>query len=147
MRDTPSYRSGELWVRIGIDGVPMWHSHVATTLSVRGKLKNYKEHTPQRHYVIALYRGYDSQETLTTILQHIKLDEALCKLNGKQMIVQRQHFKVRIFVEGDHMLRYKICGRDGPTTTMVSITWHTKNTPPKQPFCHTHLVVPCAHGI
>ena len=30
---------------------------------------------------------------------------------------------------------------------MVSITWHTKNTPPKQPFCHTHLVVPCAYGI
>ena len=33
------------------------------------------------------------------------------------MIVQRQHFKVRIFVEGDHMLQYKICGRDGPTST------------------------------
>ena len=28
---------------------------------------------------------------------------------------------------------------------MVSITWHTKNTPPKQPFCHIYLVVPCAH--
>ena len=30
---------------------------------------------------------------------------------------------------------------------MVSITWHTKNTPPKQPFWHMYLVVPCAHGI
>ena len=25
---------------------------------------------------------------------------------------------------------------------MVSITWHTKNTPPKQPFWHMYLVVP-----
>ena len=30
---------------------------------------------------------------------------------------------------------------------MVSMTWHTKNTPPKQPFWHVYLVVPCAHGI
>ena len=30
---------------------------------------------------------------------------------------------------------------------MVSITWHTKNTPPKQPIWHMYLVVPCAHGI
>ena len=30
---------------------------------------------------------------------------------------------------------------------MVSITWHTKNTPPKQPFWHMYLVIPCAHGI
>ena len=101
-----SYCSGELWVHIGIDGFPLWHSHVvATTLSVCGKQKNYKEHTPQRHSVIALHRGYGSHETLTTLLQHIKLDDALCKLNGKQMIVQRQHFKVRMFVEGDHMLQ------------------------------------------
>ena len=30
---------------------------------------------------------------------------------------------------------------------MVSITWHTKNTPPKQPFWHMYVVVLCAHGI
>ena len=46
----------------------------------------------------------------------VKLDDALCKLTGKQMIVQHQHFKVRICVEGDHMLQHKICGRDGPTS-------------------------------
>ena len=34
-----------------------------------------------------------------------------------------------------------------PVSCMVSITWHTKNTPPKQPFWHLYLVVPCAHGI
>ena len=113
-----SYRSGEPWVRIGIDGVTFWHSHVvATTVSVCGKPKKYKEHTPQRHSVIALYCGYDSQETLKTIVEHIKLDEALRKLNGKQMTVQGQQSKVRIFMEGDHMLQYKICGRDGPTST------------------------------
>ena len=33
------------------------------------------------------------------------------------------------------------------TVFMVSITWHTKNIPPKQPFYHMYLVVPCAHGI
>ena len=30
---------------------------------------------------------------------------------------------------------------------MVSITWHTKNIPRKQPFWHMYLVIPCAHGI
>ena len=37
--------------------------------------------------------------------------------------------------------------RDTQCCGMVSITWHTKNTPPKQPFWHMYLVVPCAHGI
>ena len=32
-------------------------------------------------------------------------------------------------------------------THMVSITLHTENTSPKQPFCHMYLVVPCAQGI
>ena len=35
----------------------------------------------------------------------------------------------------------------GPSGCMVSITWHTKNTPPKQPFWHMYLVIPCAHEI
>ena len=34
-----------------------------------------------------------------------------------------------------------------PALLMVSIKWHTKNTPQKQPFWHMYLVVPCAHGI
>ena len=49
------YRSGELWVRIGIDGVPWWHSHVvAITLSICGKLKIFPEHSgaaPSRGWV------------------------------------------------------------------------------------------------
>ena len=30
---------------------------------------------------------------------------------------------------------------------MVSITWHTKNTSPKHPFCHMYVVILCAHEI
>ena len=61
---------------------------------------------------------------MVQVASHVEAGEVVPKTNGCVAIVS--------LVAGWHM---------------VSITWHTKNTPPKQPFCHTHLVVPCAHGI
>ena len=85
------YRTGELWVRVGLDGVPLWKSHVvATTISPCGGMLNVGEHSPPRHFVCSIYRGYDSRETLRTILNHINLpadirtmDGAVVQIRGK----------------------------------------------------------------
>ena len=112
------YQEGEFWVRIGIDGVPLWHSHVvAATLSICGELVDLPEHSPRRHAVVALFRGYDSVANLKSVLKHTKMDVALGGLNGLVVTVFLQRYTVHIFVEGDHMLVYKICGKDGPTST------------------------------
>ena len=114
-----TYRKGELWVRLGIDGVPLWKSHVvATTLSMCGDLHGYPEHSPKRHCVIGLFRGYDTIDGLHSVLEGIKLDTDLSKLDKQHInLPNGQTLRVRVFPTGDHMLQYKVCGRDGPTGT------------------------------
>ena len=114
-----TYRNGELWVRLGIDGVPLWKIHVvATTLSMCGDLHGYPEHSSKRHFVIRLFRGYDTIDGLRSVLEGIKLDTALAELDKQHInLPNGQTLRVRVFPMGDHMLQYKVSGRDGPTST------------------------------
>ena len=67
-------------MRLGIDGVPLWKSHVvATTLSMCGDVHGYPEHSPKRHFVIGLFRGYDTIDGLRSVLEGIKLDTDFVK--------------------------------------------------------------------
>ena len=41
-----NYRPGEIWIRVGLDGVPLWKSHVvACTVAETSKLRDYEPHT------------------------------------------------------------------------------------------------------
>ena len=77
------YQRGELWVRVGLDGVPLWKPHVvATIVGPCGKMVNLGEHSPTRHFVCSMYRGYDSRETLRDVFNHIDLPTNIPTMNG-----------------------------------------------------------------
>ena len=70
------YWLGELWVRVGMDGVPLWKSQVVsmgTNVSACGKMVNMGEHSPTRHFVCSIYRGNDSCETLCDVFNCINV--------------------------------------------------------------------------
>ena len=118
-----TYRKGELWVWLGIDGVLLWKRHVvATTLCIYGDLHGYPQHSPKRHLVIGLIRGCDTIDGRRSVLECIgwvtSLDTDLAKLDKQHInLPSGQMLLVRVFPTGDHMLQYKVCRRNGPTST------------------------------
>ena len=66
---------------------------------------------------LALFRGYDTLATLRAVIEHIKLNEGLGHLQAHKIVHWGgQVLRVCAFVQGDHMLQYKVCGRDGPAS-------------------------------
>ena len=78
-----NHRAGEIWIRVGLDGVPLWKSHVvACTVAATSKLKDYEPHAPKRHFVCTLLRGTDTVETLKAALEKAELVQDVHNLNG-----------------------------------------------------------------
>ena len=104
-------------------------------LTLCGDLVDMPEHSPRCHAVVALFRGYDSVHNLKAVLQllkDMKLDESLGGINGRVVTVLQKHYLLRVFVEGDHILCYKMAGRDGPTSTTddcYGCPWCDANAP------------------
>ena len=111
-------RQGELWIRVGLDGVPLWKPHVvACTICPCSKLKTLPMHNPQRHFVFYLLRGTDSIGVVKDMLAQCKIIEDVGKLNGRRVTIDGKQYVVRVFICGDHMPMYKIVGRDPPSCT------------------------------
>ena len=111
-------RPGELWIRFGLDGVPLWKSQVvAGTMAPYSHVRDLKQHTPDRHFVCILFRGYDTKELLKQCLQKSGYLGSVDDLNGSCVTINGTHYVLRLFICGDHMLMYKLTGRDGPTST------------------------------
>ena len=69
-------RQGELWIHVGLDGVPLWISHVvACTICQRSRLKTLPMQSPQRHFVFCLLRGTDSIGVVNDMLAQCKIIE------------------------------------------------------------------------
>ena len=108
-------KEGELWVRVGVDGVPLWKSHVvACTIAVCSDLKDLPMHSPKRHFVFSLLRGTEQKETLENLLKTAQVVDDVAKLDGGTVSINGEKYVVRVFLCGDHMLMYKIAGRDPP---------------------------------
>lgn len=111
-------KEGELWVRVGVDGVPLWKSHVvACTIAVCSDLKDLPMHSPKRHFVFSLLRGTEQKETLENLLKTAQVVDDVAKLDGGTVSINGEKYVVRVFLCGDHMLMYKIAGRDPPACT------------------------------
>ena len=112
------WKPREIWLRLGIDGVPLWHSNVlAMTMSCCSDLKedlHMPQHSPLRHFVFAIMRSMETKENLLALFTAMGLPEALKQLDGAVFIVGGTLYRIRVFICGDHMCMYKVCGRDGP---------------------------------
>lgn len=108
-------KPGELWLRVGADGVPLWKSQVvACTVAVCSDLSHLDMHSPGRHFVFCVLRGAEKKETLAELLRTAGIVEDVTKLEGLVVTIKGQPYVVRVFLCGDHMLMYKIAGRDPP---------------------------------
>ena len=164
------YRPGELWIILGIDGVPLWKSHVvAGTLALTGTMKSFEAHSPARHFLAFLFRGYDSVVNVKAVFDALDLDNALNDINGTQVQIHGLgHYQTRVFPCGDHMISYKINGRDGPRSTRPERTPCTccdapapevlTYTAPERPYAKSPSAmfqcipaeqhgIDCAHGM
>ena len=111
-------RAGELWIRVGLDGVPLWKAHVvACTMAPCAHLRSLPMQSPHRHFVFCLLRGTESKEVVAEMLRHCKVVEDVQKLDGSTVFIQGKQYTVRVFLCGDHMLMYKIAGCDPPSCT------------------------------
>lgn len=158
-------------MRLGIDGVPLWHSNVlAMTMSCCSDLKedvHMPQHSPLRHFVFAIMRSMESKENLYALCVAMGLPAALKKLDGAVLIVEGTLYRIRVFICGDHMCMYKVCGRDGPGSRRhdkFPCPYCDANAPevlsylaPPRPFkkspsaCFTDIsvlqhAIDCAHG-
>ena len=81
-------RQGELWIRVGLDGVPLWKSHVvACTMCPCSKLKTLPMHSPQRHFVFCLLRGTDSIGIVKDMLAQCKIIEDVGKASSRRVTI------------------------------------------------------------
>ena len=111
-------QQGELWIRVGLDGVPLWKSHVvACTICPCSKLKTLPMHSPQWHFVFCLLRGTDSVGVVKDMLARCKIIEGVGKLNTRRVTIDGKQYVVRVFLCGEHMLMFQIAGRDPPSCT------------------------------
>ena len=111
-------REGELWLRVGLDGVPIWKSHVvACTVAPCSRLLSLPDQSPLRHFVFCLLRGTEQVEVVEQLLQTASVIQDVTRLDGCSIPIGGKHYRVRVFLCGDHMLMYKIAGRDPPACT------------------------------
>ena len=85
---------------------------VACIVAATSKLTEYEPHAPKRHFVCTLLRGTDTVETLKGVLEKAELVQDVHKPYGSTIFINENPCTVRVFLCGDHMLMYKIAGKD-----------------------------------
>ena len=105
---------------MGIDGVPLWHSHViSVSICLLADIEGLPIHGPHSSFVSAIMRGYESVQSMEDLIKTIKLSEDIFALNGSEIFIDGQSYTWRVFVTGDHMCIYKLLGADGPTSLLA----------------------------
>ena len=121
---------GHIWCTIGMDGVPLWHSHVVSiSCSTCVALDGTGQHAMERYFIAAVLRGHDSVQVVCDMLKKCKMQADISNIMQTTVKQNLGSYGVRIFVWGDHMLQYKVLRADGPTST------HVDRQP--SPYCTT----------
>ena len=118
--DTP--RAGEMWLRVGVDGVRMWKSNViSVTMAPCSDLVNLPMHSMHRFALLLVQRSQESLAALKFAIQDSGLAAELGGLNGSVQDFGMGPVRVRVFLCGDHMALYKLCGATGPSSTQPGL--------------------------
>ena len=99
---------------LGVDGVRLWKSNVVSvSLAPCSVLDGLPMHSMYRFSLSAVQRSQESVAALHYLMQSCGLSEDAVRLNGT-VLPGFPGFTVRVFVCGDHMAQYKLCGANGP---------------------------------
>ena len=109
--------AGEIWVRWGCDGAPLWSRNYLTLTVSLGALGVGKPvHSAHGYGCVAVLQSQETQDRFAALLDGCSLARAMEELEGKRIKHQGWSYRLRNFVLGDHMLQYKVSGAHGPTS-------------------------------